>query len=249
MTILFISDLHLCKDRPEISELFLEFLKYRASKSDALYILGDLFEVWIGDDAVAPENQCIITAIKDIVDRGTSVSFMHGNRDFLIGETFAEMSGCQLLSDPTLVELNGEPTLLMHGDSLCTDDTEYQQFRSQVRDPEFQRDFLSQPIAKRSAIADHYRKESRERSKLKPVEIMDVNQNMVIEIMNKYRVKRLIHGHTHRPAIHSLTLDGQHAQRIVLGDWYKHGSVLTLQDHDYHLESFDKATVRSVATG
>jgi UDP-2,3-diacylglucosamine hydrolase len=229
--------------------LLLEFLQHRALEADALYILGDLFEVWIGDDAVEPENQRIITAIRTVADHGTPVAFMHGNRDFLIGDTFARMSGCRLLPDPTVIELNGEPTLLMHGDTLCTDDTEYQQFRARVRDPEFQREFLSQPVAKRSDIADHYRKESRERSKHKPMEIMDVNPDAVVNIMKQYQVRRLIHGHTHRPAIHALKIDGQDAQRIVLGDWYHQGSVLTLDHRGYHLEGFSKTTLTNAGSG
>jgi UDP-2,3-diacylglucosamine hydrolase len=249
MVSLFISDLHLCKERPEITELFLGFLENRARGADALYILGDLFEVWIGDDAIGPENRRIISAIREVADHGVSVAFMHGNRDFLIGDTFAAMCGCRLLTDPTIIELNGEPTLLMHGDTLCTDDTEYQQFRASVRDPEFQRDFLSQPAAKRSDIADHYRKESRERSKHKPLEIMDVNQEAVISVMEHHHVKRLIHGHTHRPAIHTLKVNGQEAQRIVLGDWYHQGSVLMLDNNGYRLEAFDKSNTLSVTTG
>jgi len=232
-----------------MSELFLEFLQYPAKEANALYILGDLFEVWIGDDAVGPEDQRIITALRNVSDHGTRVSFIHGNRDFLIGNAFAGMSGCTLLPDPTVIDLNGEAVLLMHGDTLCTDDTEYQQFRAQVRDPDFQRDFLSQPITRRADIADNYRKESRERLKHKPMNIMDVNQDAVVNIMKHYHVNRLIHGHTHRPAVHSLKIDGQNAQRIVLGDWYHQGSVLTVDSRGYHLESFDKTNVRSLTSG
>jgi len=249
MNTLFISDLHLCKERPEIAELFLEFLEYRAKRSDALYILGDLFEVWIGDDALRPDNKRIIAALRAVVDHGTPVAFMHGNRDFLIGKTFADLSGCTLLPDPTIVELNSEPVLLMHGDTLCTDDTEYLQFRAKVRDPQFQHDFLSRPITKRADIAGHYRQESRARSKLKPMEIMDANADAVVKIMKQHHVKRLIHGHTHRPAIHSLKIDGQDAQRIVLGDWYRQGSVLILDDQGYHLQSFDKTNIRPASAG
>ncbi len=247
--ILFISDLHLYKERPEITELFLEFLEHRAGEAEALYILGDLFEVWIGDDAVSSENRRIITALNRLSDRGTRVMFMHGNRDFLIGEDFARMSGCSLIPDSTVIKLNGEPTLLMHGDTLCTDDLEYQQFRARVRDPQIQRDFLSQPVAKRSDIVDHYRQESRERSRHKSTEIMDVNQDAVIKIMKQYQVRRLIHGHTHRPAIHSLKIDGQDAERIVLGDWYHQGSVLTVDESGFHLEGFDGTSLHGAHTG
>jgi UDP-2,3-diacylglucosamine hydrolase len=247
--ILFISDLHLCEERPEITELFLEFLKLRAGEAQALYILGDLFEVWIGDDSVSSENRRVITALNRFSGQGTRVMFMHGNRDFLIGEDFAQMSGCSLITDPTIIDLYGEPTLLMHGDTLCTDDLEYQQFRSRVRDPQVQREFLSQPAAKRSAIVDHYRQESRERSRHKAAEIMDVNQDAVIRTMKQYQVRRLIHGHTHRPAIHSLKIDGQDAERIVLGDWYHQGSMLTVDESGCHLEGFDRISLHGAHTG
>jgi len=249
MKLLFISDLHLCKERPEITELFLDFLQHQVREADALYILGDLFEVWIGDDAVEPGNQRVIAALKEVANHGVRIFFMHGNRDFLIGDNFATMSGCRILDDPSIIDLNGEPTLLMHGDTLCTDDREYQQFRATVHDPEVQRDFLSQSVARRYDIVDHYRNESRERSKQKPQEIMDVNQNAVISTMKQHHVRRLIHGHTHRPAMHSLLIDGQQAQRIVLGDWYHQGSVLTLEDHHFDLQSFDKMNARSADTG
>ena len=151
---------------------------------------------------------------------------MHGNRDFLIGERFVQLSGCRLLEDPTIIELEGKRTLLMHGDTLCTDDVEYQRFRTQVRNPDTQRQFLALPINERIAVAKHYRQESRERSRSKAEEIMDVNQGAVMEIMRRHGVYQLIHGHTHRPAVHSFILDDHSAQRIVLGDWYEQASIL-----------------------
>ncbi len=223
---LFISDLHLSDERPEITALFSLFLQNDAARAEALYILGDLFEVWLGDDAVLPAYLPIIDGIRTLTAGGVPVYVMHGNRDFLIGERFVQLSGCRLLEDPTVIELDGKRTLLMHGDTLCTDDVEYQRFRTQVRDPETQRQFLALPINERIAVAKHYRQESRERNRNKTEEIMDVNQDAVMDIMRRHGVYQLIHGHTHRPAVHSFTLDNHSAQRIVLGDWYEQASIL-----------------------
>ena len=249
MKILFISDLHLSRERPEITELFLDFMRHQGRQTDELYILGDLFEVWIGDDAIEPEYKPVITALKAAADSGIHISFMHGNRDFLIGEAFARMAGCRILPDPSIIQLDGEPILLMHGDTLCTDDLDYQQFRARVRNPEVQREFLAQPAAKRAEIAGQYRLESRERSKHKAEEIMDVNQDAVISSMKQYHVRTLIHGHTHRPAIHTVEIDGQQARRIVLGDWYHHGSVLTYEDHHFDLQGFDRTNILTTTGG
>ena len=223
---LFISDLHLSDERPEITALFLRFLQNDAARARALYILGDLFEVWLGDDAVLPAYQPVIDGISALTAGGVPVYVMHGNRDFLIGERFVQLSGCRLLEDPTVIELDGKRTLLMHGDTLCTDDVEYQHFRTQVRNPDTQRQFLALPINERIALAKHYRQESRERSRSKTEEIMDVNQGAVMDIMRRHEVYQMIHGHTHRPAVHSFTLDNHSAQRIVLGDWYEQASIL-----------------------
>ena len=223
---LFISDLHLSDERPEITALFLRFLQNDAARARALYILGDLFEVWLGDDAVLPAYQPVIDGISALTAGGVPVYLMHGNRDFLIGDRFVELSGCRLLEDPTVIELDGKRTLLMHGDTLCTDDVEYQHFRTQVRNPDTQRQFLALPINERIALAKHYRQESRERSRSKTEEIMDVNQGAVMDIMRRHEVYQMIHGHTHRPAVHSFTLDNHSAQRIVLGDWYEQASIL-----------------------
>lgn len=234
---LFISDLHLSDERPEITALFLLFLKNEAAKARALYILGDLFEVWLGDDAVLPGYQPVLEGIRILAGGGVPVYVMHGNRDFLIGERFAQQTGCRLLPDPTVIDLDGNRALLMHGDTLCTDDVEYQRFRSQVRDPDTQRQFLALPINERIAVAKHYRNESRERSRYKAEESMDVNQTAVMEIMRRHGVYRLIHGHTHRPAIHPFTLNSHAAQRIVLGDWYEQASILKCNSGKCRLES------------
>src|SRR3569623_1511570 len=222
-TTLFISDLHLSADRPALTALFLVFLRERAPRAETLYILGDLFEVWLGDDAVHPAYHPVLSALRELAAR-RPVYVMHGNRDFLLGNAFAQASGCRLLADPSVIDLNGERTLLMHGDVLCTDDVEYQQFRAHVRNPETEQQF---------------RDASRERSRYKTEEIMDVNQEAVAAVMRAHDVRQFIHGHTHRPAIHRFTLDGREARRIVLGDWYEQGSVLVCDEASCRLEVLD----------
>ncbi len=226
MSTLFIADIHLGNEHPEISQRFVEFLQQQAVAAETVYILGDLFEVWIGDDAVQPEHQAAIKALKQLTDVGTPVYVMHGNRDFLLGQQFEKITGCQLISDPLLIDLYGTPTLLMHGDSLCTDDGEYMQMRQQLRSPQWQQQFLGASIEQRLQVAQQYRDESRSRSQNKSQQIMDVNTNAVIGSMRQHGVTQLIHGHTHRPAVHDLKIDAQAAQRIVLGDWYSQNSSL-----------------------
>jgi len=227
MATLFISDLHLTEQRPAVTELFLSFLATDAASADTLYILGDLFEYWIGDEATAlPDVQPIMRGLKRLVDSGVPVYVMHGNRDVLLGKGFEQASHCQLLEDPTVIDLYGQPTLISHGDYLCTDDQEYQKFRAMVRDPEFQARFLAKDIDEREAIIQTYREISMANSAEKSMEIMDVNSDAVAEQMQVHGVQRMIHGHTHRPAIHQLTVAGKPAKRIVLGDWYDQGSVL-----------------------
>lgn len=223
---LFISDLHLDPERPAITELFFAFLRNRATRAEALYILGDLFEAWVGDDDDAPMNLAVCRALKACADAGTAVYVMHGNRDFLLGETFAEQSGATLLDDPARIDLYETPTLLMHGDLLCTDDTEYQTFRRMVRDPDWQSTMLAKPLEERRLMAQEMRASSREQTGGKPESIMDVNGDAVVHIMQSQQVVRLIHGHTHRPAVHELEVAGDLSQRIVLGDWYEQGSML-----------------------
>jgi UDP-2,3-diacylglucosamine hydrolase len=223
---LFISDLHLDPERPAITALFLAFLETRAPGAEALYILGDLFEAWIGDDDASPMNRAVARGLLACADAGTPVFVMHGNRDFLMGQEFALQAGCTLLEDPACIDLYGTPTLLMHGDLLCTDDTAYLAFRDMVRSAQWQTELLSKPLEQRRRIAAELRRQSREQTGGKPEAIMDVNHQAVQDTMRRYRVRRLIHGHTHRPAIHELSVAGQPAQRIVLGDWYQQGSVL-----------------------
>lgn len=236
-TTLFISDLHLSAERPAITALLLDFLQERAAHAQALYVLGDLFEVWLGDDAIHPAYQPVLENFRALANSGVPVSVLHGNRDFLLGETFERLSGCRLIADPTLIDLNGERILLMHGDTLCTDDVEYQQFRAHVRNPETQRQFLAMGIEQRIAMARQFRDASRERNSQKAEAIMDVNQDTVANVMRRHGVRQLIHGHTHRPAVHDFELDGHPARRIVLGDWYEQGSVLVCDAAGCDLES------------
>jgi len=233
---LFISDLHLDPQRPEVIDLLVRFLDGRAAGADALYILGDLFEYWIGDDDVRDGLLPAIEALSRLSDAGVPVFFMAGNRDFLVGSGFAERTGCRLLEDPTRVELYGFPTLLMHGDTLCTDDVAYQGLRKQLRDPAWQAGFLALPVAQRRAQAEALRRESREATRGKAADIMDVNAAEVAATFRKHGVQRIIHGHTHRPAVHTLEIDGEPAERIVLGDWYTQGSVLSVTPNGYTLE-------------
>ena len=224
---LFISDLHLCDSRPAISRLFFDFLQNTAIHADALYILGDLFEYWLGDDTLdVPLNQQVSLALRQLADSGVAVYFMHGNRDFLIATQFTEACHAQLLTDPSVVDLYGTPTLLMHGDTLCTDDVSYLAFRAQVRDPQWQNQFLAQPLAARISIAQQARAQSESSKQEKATEIMDVNTVAVHEALRQHGYPRLIHGHTHRPAQHHIDIDGHHCQRWVLPDWYDKGGYL-----------------------
>lgn len=223
---LFISDLHLDPERPQITELFLEFLTGQAREAESLYILGDLFEAWIGDDDDSEHHQRVQDAMAEVSAAGVKTYFMHGNRDFLIGSRFAERTGFELLDDPTVVDLYGVPTLLLHGDTLCTGDVEYQRFRDQVRNLEWQEQFLAQSLEARKAFAAQARAESKAAQSGKAMDIMDASQQAVEAALLAYDVPRMIHGHTHRPDIHTFSLQGRTRQRIVLGDWYEQGSVL-----------------------
>ena len=223
---LFISDLHLDPERPVITGLFLEFLRQQSGQAEALYILGDLFEAWVGDDDLSEMNTTVCAGIEACVSAGTRVFIMHGNRDFLLGQDFAERCHVTLLDDPACIDLSGTKTLLMHGDLLCTDDTQYQSFRQMVRDPDWQAALLSKSLQERRLMAQEMRRSSREETRGKAESIMDVNPDTVADIMGRHQVEQLIHGHTHRPDVHELVLGDGAAQRIVLGDWYEQGSVL-----------------------
>ena len=227
MSTLFISDLHLDAARPHIVELFTRFVAGDARQAEALYILGDLFESWIGDDDDSPLALQVAQSLYALKQSGIPVFFMHGNRDFLLGQNYAHRAGMTLLDDPTVVEFNGERTLLMHGDTLCTDDGAYQEFRAVVRNPDWQRQFRARSLSERHAFAAQARAESVKHTAGAKPEIMDVNQAAVLAAMRKHGVRTLIHGHTHRPATHCFEFDGHRAERIVLGDWYEQSSVLT----------------------
>ncbi|HEY1991759.1 MAG TPA: UDP-2,3-diacylglucosamine diphosphatase, partial [Gammaproteobacteria bacterium] len=228
MTTLFISDLHLDGSRPEITGLFLEFLEQEATRASSLYILGDFFEVWIGDDDDDRHHARVMAGLKALTAAGVPVYLMHGNRDFLIGRGFAARTGVKLLSDPTLLDLGGSPTLLMHGDTLCTDDVQYQKARCFLRNRLVQGIYLALPLSLRRRIAAYARTRSKSDTAAKPEYIMDVNQRAVESAMARHGVTRLIHGHTHRPAVHRFkTADGTAMERIVLGDWHDQSSILS----------------------
>ncbi|MFC3717325.1 UDP-2,3-diacylglucosamine diphosphatase [Luteimonas soli] len=242
MTILFISDLHLDPARPEITRLFGEFLEGEARGAEALYILGDLFEAWVGDDDPSETGAFVAEKLKALADSGVPVSFMHGNRDFLLGGDYARRAGMALLTDPTRIDLYGKPTLLMHGDTLCTDDVAYQQFRAQTRDPAWQAQFLSQPLAARLAFAQQARAASQARQgELREAGTMetitDVSPATVEATFVEYDVDAIIHGHTHRPAVHELEVAGRPRRRVVLGDWYEQGSVLQVSPQGFDLSA------------
>ena len=238
MHTLFISDLHLSAERPAIVALFLGFLRTRARHAAALYILGDLFEYWIGDDvATQPEYQPLLDGLRALTAAGVPVHVMHGNRDFLLGTGFEQQTGCRLLPDPSVISLYGENTLLMHGDTLCTDDVAYLKFRVMVRNPDWVHMFLGKTIAERVAIVREYREISKTATAAKKPEIMDVNPGAVDAVLRQQGVRHLIHGHTHRPAQHRFELDGSPARRTVLGDWYDQGSVLVCDAQGCVLES------------
>jgi UDP-2,3-diacylglucosamine hydrolase len=225
---LFISDLHLCSSRPHITSAFLSFLQNTVSQSNALYILGDLFEYWAGDDDIKDaHHQPIINTFRTLAESGVKIFFMHGNRDFLISKTFCDAAKITLLNDPSLIDLHGQRALLSHGDDLCTDDLDYQAFRRQVRDPEWQKEFLSQTLQSRKEQIEAIRLRSEKEKSQKSMLIMDVNQLTINQLIKTHRYpKLLIHGHTHRPYQHHIQLDGHTVTRWVLGDWYEQGSYL-----------------------
>jgi len=220
---LFISDLHLAADRPGATEIFLRFTRERAREAEALYILGDLFDAWIGDDDDGPLAMAVRQALRELAAADVTIRFQGGNRDFLIGTRFAEETGVGLLSDFAVVDLYGRPSLITHGDLLCTDDIDYQRARVMLRNPAFVADFLSKPLPARAALAAEYRRRSGEATSLKADDIMDVNADTVARVMQEHGVRRVIHGHTHRPAIHALSVGGDPAERIVLGEWHEDG--------------------------
>lgn len=230
--VLFISDLHLCETRPAITACFLKFLNIDAPRAEALYILGDLFEYWAGDDDIAsPFHQQIITAFAKLSEKGTKLFLMHGNRDFLIGDTFCSAAKMTLLADPTLIQLGQQTALLSHGDALCTDDAAYQTMRKQFRELGWQTQFLSQPLAQRKAQIANIRIQSETAKALKSMDIMDVNPQAVHQLLQQFDSPPIfIHGHTHRPNKHLIEIGSQVTTRYVLGDWYEQGSYLAFEN-------------------
>ena len=236
---LFVSDLHLTAERPEANERFFRFMEGKARSAAALYVLGDLFEAWIGDDDLAEKfNSVVVGFFAALVKSGTPVYLMHGNRDFLIGKRFCRATGAGLLKDPTVVDIDGTPTLLMHGDTLCIDDVDYQAWRKKARNRLFQALFLVKSREKRRAMVVKMREKSKAVIAGKPAEIMDVNDGAVRNAFHKHGVTRLIHGHTHRPGKHELEVDGRRCERWVLPDWYGPGGYLEIADGKASLVRF-----------
>ena len=241
MTTLFISDVHLDASRPAVTGQFLRFLETHAAGAEALYVLGDLFESWVGDDDADSAQQAAIGGLRALTGGGVACFVMHGNRDFLLGAQFCAMSGAQLLPDPVILTLYGKRILVMHGDALCTDDLGYQRLRATVRDRNWQSRFLALPAKARRALAEAARSGSRAHTAALDYAIADVNPESVAAVLRAAGTDTLLHGHTHRPAIHALQVDGRPCTRIVLGDWYDQGSVLSWGAAGYELKSLPRA--------
>lgn len=237
MTILFISDLHLSPSHPEITQCFHRFLTEEASKAQALYVLGDLFESWVGDDDETPLHNEVAAAFRALSDSGVPIYFIHGNRDFLIGKRYAKAAGFTILPEQCVIDLFGKPTLIMHGDTLCIQDEAYQRYRKKVHNRFIQWLFFRLPLSYRQRIGEKLRAGSTKSNQQKSLSIMDVDQDEVKRVMENTGVTQLIHGHTHRPAVHEISLGSDLAQRIVLGDWYTQGSVLVCTEEGCKLQT------------
>lgn len=240
MATLFVSDLHLDALWPEAVAQFERFLASEAAAADALYILGDLFESWVGDDDLDPCRERVLRALEQLTRSGVPVCVMHGNRDFLLGSRFAARTGCVLLADPTRIDLYGTPALLSHGDLACTGDGAYQRLRAHVRRPEWQRRFLRLPLAVRRTLAGAARAGSQQHMQRQVPEIMDVTPAAVEALLRAGGARLLIHGHTHRPVEHPMVLDGAPALRVVLGAWYEQGSVLRWRVDGHELATLSR---------
>ena len=243
MSRLFVSDVHLDASAPAAIEQFLGFLDTHAKNAEALYILGDLFEVWVGDDEADTDadKKVVAAALRALTTRGVACFILHGNRDFLLGRGFCDATGCRLLPDPVVAEFDGERVLLTHGDALCVDDHSYQELRSVVRTAPWQRRFLALPLSDRELLANQARAGSRQHTSRTIPKIMDVNSDAVAQAFRVAEVHRMIHGHTHRPGIHDMVIDGTPAQRIVLGAWYEQGSYLVYERGTYELRELARA--------
>lgn len=240
MARLFVSDVHLDASAPDATAQFFDFLRDYAAKAEALYILGDLFEVWVGDDDPDPEKAKVIGALRSLTDAGVATFVIHGNRDFLLGRTFCDQAGVRLLPDPVVIELDDERVLITHGDALCTDDHSYQELRSSVRTTDWQTRFLALPFEVRDSFANRARKGSKAHNARTAPQIQDVNPAAVETAFRTTHVRRMIHGHTHRPGVHDTVVDGEPAQRIVLGAWYEQGSYLVHENGKYELRTLPR---------
>jgi len=240
MARLFVSDLHLDASQPAANAQFLEFLRTHAAQAEALYILGDMFEAWVGDDEVDAEKARVCAGLRELTSSGVACFAIHGNRDFLLGRGFCDRTGVRLLPDPIVAEMDGERVLVTHGDALCTDDHSYEELRSSVRTVEWQRRFLSLPLAVREGFADRARAGSRAHTARTIPQIMDVNQEAVAAAFRAARARRMIHGHTHRPGVHEAPVDGAPAQRWVLGAWYEQGSYLWYERGRFELRELPR---------
>ena len=241
MSRLFVSDVHLDASTPDANEQFLNFLRTHAAEAEALYILGDLFEAWVGDDDPDPTKARICEGLRELTTSGVGCFVLHGNRDFLIGRDFCRKTGSRLLADPVIADLDGERVLLTHGDALCTDDHSYQELRSTVRTPEWQRRFLALPLEDRELLANQARAGSKDHMARVIPTIMDVNEDAVSTAYRATRCRRIIHGHTHRPGIHDTSIEGEPAQRMVLGAWYEQGSYIRYENGQYELRSLPRS--------
>ena len=233
MLTLFASDLHLHRDRPASLASFVRLARGAARRADAVYLLGDVFDQWLGDDDTTPPHPEAEEELRGLCDSGVRVGFAAGNHDFLVGGGFAARTGVTLLDEASVIELDGRRTVITHGDQLCTADTDYQAFRAHARDPAAQRAFLALPLAERARMAVQLRHRSHELTALKPDDITDVAPDAVEALLREHRADDLVHGHTHRPAIHHVTVDGRDCRRIVLADWYGEGSVLAVEGGEY----------------
>lgn len=241
----FIADLHLAENRPDITACFLSFLQEDAVNASTLYILGDLFEYWIGDDDTSEFIQQVAVALKSLADKGVEIFYIHGNRDFLLGKKYAKRCGMTILPEMAEIDLYGEKAIILHGDTLCTRDVEYQKFRKKSRSWWWQAMIKSLPLFVRRNIAENYRQKSAQSTAMKAQDIMDVTQEEVVESLEKHNCQLMIHGHTHRPATHQLSANGKCAKRIVLGDWYDQGSILVVTRNGQRLtnKAFGKTPV------
>jgi UDP-2,3-diacylglucosamine hydrolase len=235
-SIWFVSDLHLSEKTPALTQAFITFLQQRAQDAHSIYLLGDIFDYWIGDDYHLPRYAPVIEQLQRLHQLGIQLYFMAGNRDFLAGSAFMQASGCRMLDDPHLLLIGEQKVLLLHGDTLCTDDVDYQRLRQQLRDASWQHVFLAKPISARLQIAEQLRQHSQQATSQKNAEIMDVNQAEVERVMALHDVKLMIHGHTHRPQQHQWQLNNQQYNRIVLGDWGHTLWALQANDHEFNLQ-------------